>query len=66
MFVLRKVRFLGHVISKVGLSALASGIDDIRNLKTPELKTEVLRVLGMMGFYHTYILNFSDRFKTSI
>ena len=26
-------------------------------MKTPELKTEVLRVFGMMGFYHTYFLN---------
>ena len=58
MFFFRKVRFLGHVISKDGLSPIASRIDDIRNLKTPESKTEVLRVLGMMGFYHTYILNF--------
>ena len=38
--------------------SIASRIDDIRNLKTPESKTEVLRVLGKMGFYHTYILNF--------
>ena len=52
------MRFLGHVISKDGLSPIASRIDDIRNLKTPESKTEVLRVLGMLGFYHTYILNF--------
>ena len=58
MFFLRKVRFLGHVISKDALSPIASRIDDIRNLKTPESKTEVLRVLGMMGFYHTYIFNF--------
>ena len=58
MFFLRKVRFLGHVISKDGLSPIASRIDDIRNLKTPESKTEVLRVLRMLGFYHTYILNF--------
>ena len=54
---LRKVRFLGLVISKDKLSPIASRIDNIRNLKTPESKTEILRVLGMMGFYHTYILN---------
>ena len=59
MFFIRKVRFLvRNVISKDGLSPIASRIDDIRNLKTPESKTEVLRVLGMMGFYHTYILIF--------
>ena len=58
MFFLQKVKFLGHVISKDGLSPIASRIDDIRNLKTPESKTEVLRILGVMGFYHTYISNF--------
>ena len=58
MFFLRKVRFLGHLISKDGLSPIASRIDDIRNLKTPGSKTEILRVLGIMGFYHTYFLNF--------
>ena len=58
MFFLRKARFLGHVISEDGLSSDASRIDDIRNLKTPESKTEVLRVLGMIVFYYTYILNF--------
>ena len=52
------MRFLGLVISKDELSPIASRIDNIRNLKTPESKTEVLRDLGMMGFYHTYILNF--------
>ena len=57
MFFLRKVRFIGNVISKDGLSPIASRVDDIRSLKTPESKTEVIRVLGMMGFYHTYILN---------
>ena len=46
--------------SKSGLSLMASLIDDIRNLKTSESKTAVLRVLGMMGFYNTYILNFQE------
>ena len=41
MFFLRKMRFLGHVISKDGLSPIASRIDDIRNLITPESKKEV-------------------------
>ena len=57
MFFLRKVRFLGHVMTKDGLSPIALRIDDIRKLSTPESKTEILRALGMMGFYHTYILN---------
>ena len=42
MFFLQKLRFHGHVISKDGLSPIASHID----------------ALGMMGFYDTFILNF--------
>ena len=57
-FLLRKVKFLGHVVSEEGLSPIASRIDDIKNLKSPESKTEVLGVLGVMGFYSTYIINF--------
>ena len=48
-FFLRKVKFLGHVVSKEGLSPIASRIDDIKKLKSPESKTEVLGVLGVMG-----------------
>ena len=57
-FFLRKVKFLGHVVSKDGLSPIASRIDDMKKLKSPESKTEVLGVLGVMGFYSTYIINF--------
>ena len=59
MFFLRKVRLQGHVIYKDILSPIASRTYDINNLKTPESKTEVLRVLGVMGFYHNYFLNFN-------
>ena len=52
------MNFLGHVVSEEGLSPIASRIDDIKNLKSPESKTEVLGVLGVMGFYSTYIINF--------
>ena len=58
MFFLRKVKFLGHVISENTLSPVISRIDDIRNLKTPESKTDVLSVLGAMGFYSNYVINF--------
>ena len=57
-FFLRKVRFLGRFISKDGLSAIASRMDGIGNLKNSRMKTEVLRFLGVMGFYNTYIFNF--------
>ena len=58
-FFLRKVKFLGHVGSKDGLSPIASRIDDIKNLKYPESKQKfVLGVLAVIGFYSSYIINF--------
>ena len=58
MFFLRKVKFLGHVISENTLSPVISRIDDIKNIKTPESKTDVLSVLGAMRFYSNYVINF--------
>ena len=57
-FLLRKVKFLGHVISKGTLSPITSRIADIQNLKTPESKTDVLSVFGAMGFYANYVINY--------
>ena len=56
-FFLRKVKFLGHVVSKEGLFPKASQIDGIKKLKSPESQTEVLGVLGVIRFYSTYIIN---------
>ena len=58
MFFLRKIEFLGHVISENTLSPVIPRIDDIKNLKTPESKTDFLSVLGAMGFYSNYVINF--------
>ena len=43
---------------KMVLPPIASRIDDIKKLKSPESKPEVLGVLVVMGFYSTYIINF--------
>ena len=58
MLFLRKVKFLGHVIPENTLSPVISRIDHIKNLKTPESKTDVLSVLGAMGLYSNYVINF--------
>ena len=51
MLCLRKVKFLEQVISeKKTLFPVILRIDEIKFLKTPEAKTDVLSVLGAMGF----------------
>ena len=56
-FFLKKVKFLGHVISPDGIQPIAKRVDALRNLKSPQSKRDAMRVLGCLGFYSCYIQN---------
>ena len=56
-FFLKKVKFLGHVISPDGIQPIAKRVDALRNLKSPQTKRDVMKVLGCLGFYCCYIKN---------
>ena len=56
-FFLKKVKFLGHVISPDGIQPLAKRVDDLRNFTSPQSKRDVMKVLGCLGFYSSYIEN---------
>ena len=56
-FFLKKVKFLGHVISPDGIQPIAKRVDALRNLKSPQSKRDVMKVLGCLGFYSCYIKN---------
>ena len=45
-FFLKKVKFLGHVISPDGIQPIAKRVDDLRNLKSPQSKRDVMKILG--------------------
>ena len=55
-FLLKKVKFLGHVISPEGIQPIAKPVKDLKNLKSPESKRDVMKVLGCLGFYSCYII----------
>ena len=72
-FFLKKVIFLGHVISPEGIQFIAKRVKDLKNLKSPESKRDVMKALGCLGFYSCYIKNlhvdsqpFYDLIKDSI
>ena len=72
-FFLKKVKFLGHFISPDGIQPIAKRVDALRNLKSPQSKRDVMKVLGCLGFYSCYIKNlhvdsqpFYDLIKDSI
>ena len=54
-FSLEKVKFLGHVIPPEGIQPIAKRVDALRNLKSPQSKRGVMKVLGCLGFYSCYI-----------
>ena len=54
---LKKVKFLGHVISSDGIQPIAKRVDALRKLKSPQRKRDVMKVLGCLGFYSCYIKN---------
>ena len=56
-FFLRKVQFLGHVVGKDGIQPVKKRVADLKALKSPENKRDVMRVLGCLGFYSMYIKN---------
>ena len=53
----RKVQFLGHIVSDKGNQPVAKKVQDLKDLKSPENKRDVMRVLGSFGFYSTLIEN---------
>ena len=56
-FFLKKVKFLGHVISPNGIQPIVKRVKDLKNLKSPESKRYVMKVRGCHGFYNCYIKN---------
>ena len=70
-FFQKKVKFLCLLISK-GIQPIAKRVEDLKNLKSPESKREVMKVPGWLGFYSCYINNlhvdsqpFNDLIKDS-
>ena len=47
-FFLKKVKFLGHVISPEGIQPIAKRLKDLKNLKSPESKRDVMKVVGCL------------------
>ena len=53
-FFLKKMKFLGRVISPDGVQPIANRVKDSKNLKSPKSKRDVMKILGSLGFYSRY------------
>jgi len=58
-FWLKKVPFLGHILSEDGISVDPSKVQEVLDWKAPTLVHEVRSFLGLAGYYRRFIPDFS-------
>jgi len=58
-FWLKKGPFLGHILSKDGISIDPSKVQEVMDLKAPTSVHDVRSFLGLAGYYRHFIPNFS-------
>ena len=54
---LKKVKFRDHVFYEQGIQRVAKRVKDLQNLKPPESKKDVIKILGCFGYYSCRIKN---------
>ena len=65
-FWLKKVPFLGHVLSEDEISVDPSKVQEVMDWKAPTSVHEVQSFLGLAGYYHCFIPDFSKIVKPMI
>ena len=58
-FWLDRVSFLGHVVTKDGISVDLGKVDGMSNWRRPTTVTEIRSLLGLAGYYRWFIEGFS-------
>jgi hypothetical protein len=59
-FVLLEVRFLGHVVDATGIRPDPAKVLAVEALQLPNSSENLQHVLGLLGYYRKFILNYSS------
>jgi hypothetical protein len=62
-FCMKQVTFLGHVISKEGISVDPSKVQDVLNWNAPTSVSDIQSFLGLAGYYPRFIEGFMKKSK---
>jgi hypothetical protein len=65
-FCLDTVKFLGHTISSDGISVDPSKVQEVMDWKPPTSVHQIRSFLGLAGYFHRFIPNFSKIAKSMI
>jgi len=58
-FWLEEVAFLGHILTAEGVAVDPAKIEAIKEWEQPHNATNIWSFLGLVGYYHRFIENFS-------
>ena len=56
---MKKVPFLGHILSENGVSVDPSKVQEVMDWKAPTIVPEIRSFLGLAGYYCRFIPDFS-------
>ena len=59
-FFMKKIQYLGHILSTKGIKPLPSKTKAIKNMHPPKMPKQVCAFLGLVSYYRKFIKNFAN------